>query len=75
MNTVSLALQVKQFVGEINGPYCKFRVFKTGAPRGLLFCALDEFGCDHGLHIPVKYSDLSPRGKNLVRNTAGGSLW
>lgn len=50
---------VKKFVCEIPGPFCKFRVFEGGMPGWLLFCALDRNGCDRGLHIPVKKSNLS----------------
>lgn len=51
-------MMIKQFVGELKGRFCRFRVFETGNPKYYLFCALDPHGCDHGLHIPIKKTDL-----------------
>ena len=52
------AMMVKQWIGEVQGPYCKFRVFTTGNPKFVLFCPLDRYGCEGGLQFPVKRTDL-----------------
>lgn len=49
---------IKQWVCEIAGPFCTFRVFTTGSPQHYIFVALDDKGIDHGLHIPVQKSRL-----------------
>jgi len=57
---------VKQWVCEIQGPFCKFRVFTTGDAKHYLFAALDEKGIDWGLHIPVRKTDLSPWARKYI---------
>lgn len=52
------AMQTKQYVGEVQSRFARFRVFTTGDPKFLLFCPLDSNGCEGGLQFPVKRSDL-----------------
>lgn len=64
-------MMIKQFVGEIRGPYCQFRVFETGDSKFYLFCALDENGIDHSLHIPVAKRRLSAWAKKSISRCRG----
>jgi hypothetical protein len=50
---------VKQWVAEIDGPYCRFRVFKTGDEKWYLFCVLDTYGCQTDIQFPVLRADLA----------------
>ena len=51
-------LMVKQWIGEVSGRYGRFRVFTTGDPRYVLFCALTPEGYEGGVQFPVKRADL-----------------
>ena len=50
--------QVKKFVGEINGTYCRFRVYSTGQIGWILLRPMDRFGCEGGLEFAKKRSDF-----------------
>lgn len=62
---------VKKWVGKIKGAWCWFNVFTTGAPGWLLFCVLDDHGCDTTIHFPIKKSDLKP----AVRKALGAGAY
>jgi hypothetical protein len=69
-------MQVTQYVAEVEGPNCRFRVFRTGERGVYLFCALDQYGLDYGLHIPIPSARLVPELRSALahgygRNTPG----
>ncbi len=50
--------QVKQFIGVIQGRWCRFMAFTTGDPRWWLLCQLDRYGCQTTLQVPVRRQEL-----------------
>jgi hypothetical protein len=51
-------VQVKQWVGEVQGEHGRFRVFRTGSDRHYLFILLDPSGCQTQIQVPVLRADL-----------------
>ena len=75
MSPYDIRYQAKQYVAEVEGNWCSFRVFLTGAsPRTYLFCQLDAHGCDTGLHFPVLARDLPRECRSALANGCGFSL-
>jgi len=60
-------LMAKQYVAELKGRWCWFRVLESGDPKFYLFCALDTWGCDNGVHFPVRKTDLKPEVRRALR--------
>ncbi len=55
---------VKQYLGTVSSSEgSKFRVFTTQDSKVLLFCQLNESGCDTSFHIPVLRSNLTQRAR------------
>ena len=52
-----LRCQVKQYVAEVDGEFCSFRVFMTGDPKYYLFCQIHN-EADTGLQFPVEKKRL-----------------
>lgn len=68
-------LQVKQYVAVVKGRFCRFMVFETGDARYYLFAQLDPDGCQTGLQVPVRKSELRPEIRSALRHGWGnGSL-
>lgn len=59
-------MMVKQHVGVVRGQWSDFRVFETGDPKFYLFCQMDPNGCDTGLHIPTRKTELQPEAKRAL---------
>lgn len=64
-------LMVKQYVAEVAGRFCKFRVFETGDPRFYLFDPIDPYGCSTCNQFPVRKTDLKPSIRRLLRHGVG----
>ena len=60
-------MMVKRYICEIPGPHCRFRVYETGNPKFYLFCVIDVYGCDHGLHYPIQKSNLAGWATKWIR--------
>jgi hypothetical protein len=66
-------LQVKQWVAEVQGQFCRWRVFRTGSDRHLLFDQLDTHGCSTGLQVPVLKADLQPAVRSMLARGRGNA--
>lgn len=62
---------VKQYVAELQGRWCRFRVFTTGDPAYYLFDALDPYGCSTGLQFPVRKAELRRDVRSALANGWG----
>lgn len=67
-------LQVKQYVGKVEGDFCSFRVFETGDAQHYLFSQIDPNDCDTGLQFPIKKTDLMPECRRALRHGVSFSL-
>lgn len=57
---------VKQYVGVVEGDWCRFMVFTTGDAKFYLFSQLDDHDCVIGLQFPVRKTDLHPEVKRAL---------
>lgn len=64
-------LQVKQYVAELQGPFCRFRVFETADPRFYLFDVLDPSGCSTTVQFPVAKKELRADVRSALRHGWG----
>jgi hypothetical protein len=67
-------MQVTQWVGEVEGEFTRWRVFRTGSARHYLFDQVDARGCSTGLQVPVLKSDLHPDIRRALARGYGRAL-
>lgn len=65
------SVQVKQYVAELQGLFCRFRVFESGEPGFYLFDVLDPSGCSSTIQFPVRKSELHPDVRSALAHGWG----